>query len=229
MSEKNLYQRINAVMLEVKSVTKNLTINITDTRSYKGVSHDDVTSLLHDPITNAGIVIQTSVIDSRMDVSEKEREYQGKKTISKEYMASVTVELTAINMDKPEERLSLKIPAVAFDSGDKAFGKAISMATKYGLLKLFMLESLDREEEISQEKKTILEPKSNKSSTKKDGAVIGDYIAKVGKFKGQMLSDINPKELSEYCSYMKTQNPNMDGQLKEFIDRSREFITGVRK
>lgn len=229
-TEKNLYQRINAVMLEVKSVVKNLTISISDTRSYKGVSHDDVTSLLRTPIANNGLVIQTSVIDSKLETSEKEKDYKGTKTITREHMASVLVEITAINMDKPEERLSIKMPAVAFDNGDKAFGKAISMATKYGLLKLFMLESLDKEEEIPQAKKTLLEGKGGKSLNRvppsdRPAKADADYLVKVGKFSGKRLGEIDAAELANYCVYMGKSDVN--GPMKEFIDKARLYISGA--
>lgn len=142
----NLYQKINQVMKEVKSVKKDVTITMPNGRSYKGTSHDDVTYLLHEPVVNSGIVLAPSVIDSRLEISKKEKEYNGKIQISYEYISSVMVELVAINSENPDERLSVKMPAMAIDNGDKAHGKAISMATKYCYLKLFMLESFDEEE-----------------------------------------------------------------------------------
>lgn len=230
MSEKNLYQRINQVMNEVEGVEKSLTIEITSTRKYSAVSHDEVTKILHKPITKAGIVIQTSVTSSSIEIFEKEKLQNGIKSVSREYMASVTVELTAINMDQPSERLSVSMPAIAFDSGDKAHGKAISMATKIALLKLFMLESYDEEEKRPETGKTIMENKKTntpKTPPKDNQSADGDYVARVGKFKGNRLADIHPKELADYCKYMKSQNPNLDGPMKEFIDKSREFLTGA--
>jgi len=230
-TSKNLYQRINQVMLEVEGVEKGITIEFATGKTYSAVSHDDVTKLLHKPIANAGIVLQTSVVESKMDIGEKEKEYKGIKQVSKEYMASVTVEITAINMDKPEERLSVRMPAIAFDNSDKAFGKAISMATKTGLLKLFMLESFDDEEKRDKDsKKPLIENKNSNSKVsapQKQIEGIGNYVAKVGKFKGKKLGEIDAKELTDYCKYMKTNNPEMDGPVKEFIDKAREYVAGA--
>ena len=228
MSEKNLYQRINQVMNEVEGVEKSLTIEVSATRKYSAVSHDDVTRMLHKPIAKAGIVMQTSVFSSNMEVFEKEKLQNGVKTITREYMASVTVEVTAINMDKPEERLSVSMPAVAFDSGDKAYGKAVSMATKTALLKLFMLESFDDEEKRPEAKKPIMEKpqgSSAKNTPKSNQPADGDYVARVGKFKGVRMADIHPKELADYCKFMRTQT--LDGPMKEFIDKAKEFLTGA--
>lgn len=139
---KNLYQKICAVMLEVESVEKNATVSMGG-GSYTAVSHDDVTRLLHLPCAKQGIVLAPSVVQSSNEKAEKVDKYGN---IKQEQIANVLVRVTAINADNPEERLFVEMPAIAFDNGDKAFGKAISMATKYAYLKLFMLESVDEEE-----------------------------------------------------------------------------------
>ena len=138
----NLYQKINQVMLEVTSVEKNATISMGG-NSYSAVTHDDVTKLLHTPVAKVGIVLVPSVVQSSNETVAKVDKYGNNK---QEQVAHVLVRVTAINADKPEEQLFVEMPSIAFDSGDKAFGKAISMATKYAYLKLFMLDSFDEEE-----------------------------------------------------------------------------------
>ena len=74
----------------------------------------------------------------------------------------------------PEEREVCKSFAYAFDSGDKAVGKAESMAVKYVFLKNFVLESTDNEESRDHEnnfkapppKKNIVEEVKAKAETK---------------------------------------------------------------
>lgn len=139
---KLLGQKINQVMLKVQTVEKTAKIAM-GSGSYKAVTHDEVTSLLHLPVAEAGIVLKASVIDSKIERLEFIDSY-GKAKV--QYMASVTVEVVAINSDDPTDTMKILMPAIAFDAGDKAFGKAISMATKYAYLKLFMLESVDEEE-----------------------------------------------------------------------------------
>lgn len=51
---KNLFQKINDIQKKVKSVHKGSTVKINEKSSYSAVSHDDVTSLLHDPIAETG-------------------------------------------------------------------------------------------------------------------------------------------------------------------------------
>lgn len=143
----NLYQKINAVMKKVQTVHKGAKISMGG-GSYSAVSHDDVTALLHLPCAEIGIVLVPNVITSEITSELKAPDKYG--NIKKEYQSSVIVELTAINSDEPNERLTIKMPAYALDMGDKACGKSISMATKYAYLKLFMLESIDEEEQRPQ-------------------------------------------------------------------------------
>lgn len=251
MSTKNLYQKINQVMLEVESVEKGARIEISSTRSYTAVTHDDVTRLLHMPIAKAGLVILTSVIESKMDVTDKTKEYNGKVTTSKEYMASVTIELTAVNMDKPEEKISVNMPAIAFDPTDKAFGKAISMATKYALLKLFMLDSYDEEEKRPEPGTTyshkVIAPKTGQAPVQAQPrketmaqavrrAVEEEmptpaiekkpgplYRFQNGKFKDMQMKDISLEQLENYSEWMRGQS-NLGPRQKDVLHAMEYFI-----
>jgi Ca2+-dependent lipid-binding protein len=142
----NLYQRLNKVMKEVTTVFKGSEVSMGGNRSYKAVSHDDVTSLIHLPLANAGVFVEISTTDSKITPIETKSEYQGREQIKISYLAEVWVQATFVNVDKPEERFSVKKYAYALDSGDKAIGKAESMAVKYIFLKNLMLESTDEEE-----------------------------------------------------------------------------------
>ena len=148
---KNLYQKMTDIMKTVKSVTKGETVNITQSRSYTAVGHDDVAALLHTPLAEAGIWVKVSVTDCQVSSIEKVFSNGNK---GYEYRSDVWVEVVFINADKPEERESVKAFAYAFDSGDKATGKAQSMAVKYAFLKNFTLESVDEEESREHEQKS---------------------------------------------------------------------------
>jgi len=143
---KNLYQKINDIQKEVTSVHKGSTVNITQNSSYKAVSHDDVASLLHLPMANAGICVEVDMVDCKIDQIITEKTYNGSTDKKYSYQATVTMLVTFVNADDPKERFSVRSTAYAFDSGDKAVGKAESMAVKYVYLKNFNLESTDDEE-----------------------------------------------------------------------------------
>jgi hypothetical protein len=155
---KNLYQKMTDIMKDVQSVFKGATIQMGNNRSYSAVNHDDVARLLHKPLADAGIVTKVSVERAEITQGTKTNKYGDQ---SAEYRADVWVEVTFINADKPEEREVCKSFAYAFDSGDKAVGKAESMAVKYVFLKNFVLESTDNEESRDHELTTKVPAKKN--------------------------------------------------------------------
>jgi len=155
---KNLYQKMVNVMREVDSVFKGANISMGNGRSYSAVNHDDVARLLHKPLATEGIITKVSV--ERVDISSRDKTNKFG-DVSLEYRADVWVEVTFINADNPEEREVCKSFAYAFDSGDKAVGKAESMAVKYVFLKNFVLESTDNEESRDHENNFKTPPKKN--------------------------------------------------------------------
>lgn len=150
---KNLHQKINDIQKEVKSVFKGSKVSITQNSSYQAVSHDDVAALLHLPMADAGIAVEVSMDSCEISTIVTKKEYQGKVEDKISYMAKVCMLVTFVNSDEPcEDRYTVKSFAYAFDSGDKAVGKACSMAVKYVYLKNFNLESTDEEESRDNER-----------------------------------------------------------------------------
>jgi hypothetical protein len=149
MNSKNIYQRLNDVMTEVTSVFKGTQVSMGGSRSYSAVSHDDVTSLIHEPLTRNGIFVEIDTIEASVESFETVTEYQGKSQVKIGYLAKVLVQATFVNIDDPKDRFSVKKFAYAMDSSDKAVGKAESMAVKYIYLKNLLLESTDDEESRS--------------------------------------------------------------------------------
>ncbi len=155
---KNLYQKMSEIMKEVETVFKGANISMGNGRSYSAVNHDDVARLLHKPLAEHGIITKVSVEKVELSSRDKTNKYGD---TAPEYRADVWVEVTFINADKPDEREVCKSFAYAFDSGDKAVGKAESMAVKYVFLKNFVLESTDNEESRDHENSFKAPPKKN--------------------------------------------------------------------
>ena len=147
MSEKqappNLYQRLNKVMEEVTHVFKDKEIGY-GRNTYKVVQHDDVTAAVRPSMVKHGIFLQVSKEVTEISTVEFANK-QGE--VRTEYMANVTILVDFVNVDNPEDRLSVRGSAIGFDSTDKCVGKACSMAVKNIILKNLMLESRDNEEE----------------------------------------------------------------------------------
>jgi hypothetical protein len=120
----NIYQRLNAVMLDVQYIQK---LDKTVNGQYRFVSHDQVIGVLHGPITKHGIAVIPSVL---------EHEKQGTTTTLK-------IQVSFVNIDNPNDRVDTIYFGYGVDGGDKGIGKAISYAVKYAMLKTFCLETGD--------------------------------------------------------------------------------------
>jgi hypothetical protein len=133
----NIYQKINAVQKEIGYVQKDRNVS-TGGGSYKAVSHDAVTAMLRPHLVKHGIVVTTTLAD--------ECHFDQREEGSKQRLFRATFTVCFTNIDKPEDRMFITLPAHAMDNADKSCGKAISYATKYALLKVFALETGEDEE-----------------------------------------------------------------------------------
>lgn len=132
----NLFQRINSVQRAIGYVQKDKSVS-TGGGSYSAVSHDQVTALLRKHLIDAGIAVAVSCVTAEFDQKE---EGSKQRLLRAEYVVSF------INIDQPDDKLVVSVIAHALDNGDKAPGKAASYATKYALLKTFLLETGEDEE-----------------------------------------------------------------------------------
>lgn len=132
----NIYQRVNAVRKAITYIQKDKNVD-TGRGSYRAVTHDAVTGLVRAALIEHGIIVVPTLVDC---------EFHAKEPDSKQRMYEATYLVNFVNMDQPEEVISVQINAHALDNGDKAPGKAISYATKYAILKLFNIETGEDEE-----------------------------------------------------------------------------------
>ena len=132
----NLYQRINAVRKAINYIQKDKAVS-TGGGSYRAVTHDAVTGLVRQHLIEQGVIIAPTLIES---------EFHPREEGAKQRLYAACYEVRFINMDEPEQFVSIRIEAHALDNGDKAPGKAISYATKYAILKLFNIETGEDEE-----------------------------------------------------------------------------------
>ena len=124
MSELNIYQRVLAVMSELSYVQKgDKTVN----NQYRFVGHDAVSEAIHPMLVKHGIAMIPSVSGWKQDGNRTE----------------VDVTVSFINADKPEDRFEVQTFGFGVDQQDKGPGKAVSYATKYAVLKTFVLETGD--------------------------------------------------------------------------------------
>lgn len=128
----NIYQRINAVMSDVGGhIEKDGKVEIRGTgggkAGYEYITHDAVTAHIRPALVKHGIAVRPEVIKHDKDTNRTE----------------LTVQVDFINIDNPEDCVSIQTIGYGCDNQDKGPGKALSYAVKYAYLKQFMLNSSD--------------------------------------------------------------------------------------
>ena len=143
MSEsKNIYQRINAVMLECPYLQKERA------QQGKGVKYDSVIATLRGLLIKHGIVVVVRQI--KMEClsgveGTKQKIYQG------------LYEMDLVNIDNPSDLVMHSAYAHGMDGGDKAPGKCHTYAVKIMLVKGFFMDTGEDEESRAEDLATITE------------------------------------------------------------------------
>ena len=135
----NIYQKINKVMQDVGYIQKDRKVD-GGGQKYNAVSYDNVIAQIRKAIVEAGIVIVARQIEGKIEIQ---------RDVSKDikmHLYSGRYEIDFVNIEKPEDKVTVTIEAHAADNGDKAPGKAITYATKSAILKVLSLETGDDEE-----------------------------------------------------------------------------------
>lgn len=139
MSDKNIYQRINAVMNDVKYVKKDKQVNAPG-QNYKAVTHDQVVSVARESMVKHGIVVYPEQINHEMLIMRDVTQDIKMHLYSGDYI------IHFVNCDDPKDEILVKINAHAADNGDKAPGKCVTYATKTATLKVLNLETGENDE-----------------------------------------------------------------------------------
>ncbi len=146
MSDKNIYQRINAVMSECDYLQKK------QAQQGKGVQYDEVMAMIRELLIKYGVV---------MVVRQMEMELCGGLDGKNQKIYQGRYEMDLVNIDNPSEIVTHTAYAHGMDGGDKAPGKAHTYAVKIMLVKGFGIETgideesraekLDKKNTIDQE------------------------------------------------------------------------------
>jgi len=133
---RNLEQRLLAVMAEVGYIQKGGKTESGPRFTY--VKHDDVMSAVRPALVKHGVFPYVSTERSAPPVDVGKT--SNGNTV---WMSNLTISVTFVNVDNPEDLRSVTYPGTGIDTGDKGEGKALSYALKYALLKTFLIESGD--------------------------------------------------------------------------------------
>lgn len=146
----NIFEKMSAITNELGVVAKNLNVDMGKGKSYKAVQEKDVLDAVK-PIEEKYRVYsypkERKIIES--GILEKETQYG----TSKNMYLRIETTYEFVNLDKPEETITMTSYADGIDSGDKATGKAMTYSDKYSLLKAYKIATGDDpDKEASPEK-----------------------------------------------------------------------------
>lgn len=150
----NIYQKINAVMKKAEYIKKDAKV-----QGYSAVTHDAVTAMLRQHLVAEGIVV---------NVSQESGEFLEMRDLSKEikqYLYQGVYDVSFINIEDVQDKMTVRVHAQAQDTGDKAAGKAMSYATKYAMLKTFSIETGDNDESRAISTKPVNEEQAKQIKT----------------------------------------------------------------
>jgi len=136
----NIYQRINEVRRSNPYIKKEKIVD----GQYKVVTHDQVTAELRDDLVKYGVVIQPYLVDVK---TVQDTGIYSSSRRSPIIRVEGIVDVFFVNVDNPEDRVCVRVPAHALDSGDKGPGKLMSYAVKMAMLKVFSIETGEDDEE----------------------------------------------------------------------------------
>lgn len=161
MAEKkvlNIYQKINAVMQEVEYLSKDDHVKF-GTTNYKAISEEKVTTAVRGSLVKNGLVLYPA---------EQEHLKEGN-------LSTVNVKYNLVNMDNPEESITIASSGTGVDTQDKGVGKAMTYAFKYALLRTFAIPTGEDPDKISSEEwDEKLKGKKDESSKEKAPAPVSE-------------------------------------------------------
>lgn len=125
-TEKNVYQRIHAVMNDLKTITKN---GRNDFHKYDYATEADFVHAMRPLLEKHGLVVVPTLAYPPQVLDGG--------------ITNLAIKFTIVNIDKPEEKVEAVIPAQGADKGDKGVYKALTGAKKYFLAMTFMAATGD--------------------------------------------------------------------------------------
>jgi hypothetical protein len=142
----NIFQRLNSIRREVEYLKKDATVT-----GYTAITHDFVTGAIRQHlITNGVLTIPRQVEGELRDTG---------KTTKGGVPFSVYIgmyEIDFVNEEDPKDTVTVRVGAMSEDTADKGPGGALSYAVKYAFLKVFNIESGDKEESRHDQKPSYI-------------------------------------------------------------------------
>lgn len=196
----NIFEKLSCITNEIETVSKNLVVG-TGSAKYKAVAEKDVLEAVKDIEHKYRVYSypkDREIIDKQV-FSRVALDKEGKERTIYTFYVKIKTIYTFVNIDNPTETIDMITYSEGIDTADKGFGKAMTYADKYALLKAYKIETGDdpdkeaspTDEGAELTLETALESKFN-----------------FGKYKGSKIYDIYQKDM-DYIDYLtNAETPN---------------------
>ena len=202
----NIFQRIAAVQKEIGYLKKDKNVSTGGQGSYRALTHDKVVGEIRGLLVKNGIATIPNVVEHSFTRNALANDKSN-------YFTSLQMEVEFVNVDDPQDRFSAGGIGYGMDTQDKGAGKAMSYCVKYIILKTFMIESGDEEEDRLPE--NYVQPPQATSKT--IGTVAKDdvYRFDFGAHKGKTILEVGLQKSKDYYDFLLSKGKKEDApQMK---------------
>lgn len=222
----NIHQRLFNAQGELEAIEKT---KPTAKGFYEFTSHDDVTKASKEVFLKHGILCIDDVIDADfkpIDIKKWDNYAKQEKEVT-EILCTIKMQVHLINKDNPEDMIIKHSYGQGIDNSDKAYGKAVSYAFKYALLKGLMAKTgldSDAEQTITIQQNQQQAPKETATAKKAKYEKFLDNIKQVD-MKNEKQVEWLKDNIQSWIDWT-NQNYNFDyaNQLQDAYD---DKIAGV--
>lgn len=207
----NIYEKLSKVTEEITAVAKNLSVGYGKS-SYKAVGEADVLAAVKPAEIKYGVysfpasreIVDSAVLTSvDKDGNEKRQLFMRVKTVYR-----------FVNMEKPDEYVDMVTYGDGVDPGDKAPGKAMTYADKYGLLKAYKIITGDDPDQKASETLKAFEKKADEKVTEIQALALTGTLESMGiniptllkQYKVEKVSDLTQKQHSDILQRLNNAN-----------------------
>lgn len=206
----NIYEKLMHITSEIKNVSKNLEVGV-GKNSYKAVGEADVlfaVKELEQKYKVYSYPCHREVIDRA--ILETEKEYNGNVTKGNQIFLRIETIYRFVNIEKPDEFISITTYGDGIDTQDKAVGKAMTYADKYALLKAYkIITGDDPDQEHSPDTAKYTKQTDDRKATPKQIELLtktytGENLTKLLKANNvERIEDISMTKASELIGKLK--------------------------
>lgn len=211
----NIYEKMSAIVNELGIVGKNLNVDLGKGKNYKAVQEKDVLDAIKPLEAKYRIYSypkERKVIDN--SILEKETSYG----ITKSLYMRIETTYEFVNIDKPEEKMTMVSYGDGIDTGDKAPGKAMTYSDKYSLLKAYKVATGDDPDKDASPNEGY--KKVDKKEIKLEGS---QRIALLNKINELELELDIPHEKTLEVYKVNSNNQMTDSQLQDCVNKMEQL------